>query len=103
MVLLNDNIITYFIVIGTVPVQQQTQQSQQQGQAFTGTQGTWTGNNTLTYTQSMQPPTPDVRSAHAGYCKYHHGLFLYHLVLYWIVSFISIDLTITQVLYNIAL
>lgn len=49
----------------TIPVQQQSQQ----GQAFTGTQGTWTGNNTLTYTQSMQPPTPDLRSPHSGYCK----------------------------------
>ncbi|XP_046996889.1 mothers against decapentaplegic homolog 4 isoform X1 [Schistocerca americana] len=27
-------------------------------QPFTAAQGTWTGNNTLTYTQSMQPPDP---------------------------------------------
>ncbi|XP_021934260.1 mothers against decapentaplegic homolog 4 isoform X3 [Zootermopsis nevadensis] len=38
---------------------------QQQQQPFTGAQGTWTGNNTLTYTQSMQPPDP--RSHHPGY------------------------------------
>lgn len=37
--------------------------SQAQAQA----QGTWTGNNTLTYTQSMQPPDP--RTHHPGYCK----------------------------------
>ncbi|PNF28264.1 Mothers against decapentaplegic-like protein 4 [Cryptotermes secundus] len=38
---------------------------QQQQQPFSGAQGTWTGNNTLTYTQSMQPPDP--RSHHPGY------------------------------------
>jgi len=41
--------------------------SPNQQQPFTGAQGTWTGNNTLTYTQSMQPPDP--RSHHPGYCK----------------------------------
>ncbi|PSN44989.1 Mothers against decapentaplegic 4 [Blattella germanica] len=44
---------------GTSPNQQS------QPQPFTGAQGTWTGNNTLTYTQSMQPPDP--RSHHPGY------------------------------------
>ncbi|CAH0562081.1 unnamed protein product [Brassicogethes aeneus] len=33
-----------------------------QGQTFTGAGGTWTGSNTLTYTQSMQPP--DNRNNH---------------------------------------
>lgn len=33
----------------------------------TGAQGTWKGSNTLTYTQSMQPP--DNRSHHTAYCK----------------------------------
>lgn len=37
-------------------------------QSFTGAQGTWTGNNTLTYTQSMQPPDP--RAHHPGFCKF---------------------------------
>lgn len=32
-----------------------------------GTSGTWTGPNTLTYTQSMQPPDP--RSLTSAYCK----------------------------------
>lgn len=30
-------------------------------------QGTWTGNSTLTYTQTMQPPDP--RNHHPSYCK----------------------------------
>ena len=30
-------------------------------------QGTWTGNSTLTYTQTMQPPDP--RNQHQTYCK----------------------------------
>lgn len=39
------------------------------GQTFTGTgDGTWTRSNTLTYTQSMQPP--DNRNHHTTYCKY---------------------------------
>lgn len=29
-------------------------------------QGTWTGNSTLTYTQTMQPPDP--RNHHPSYC-----------------------------------
>lgn len=37
------------------------------GQSFTGAGGTWTGSNTLTYTQSMQPP--DNRNHHTNYCK----------------------------------
>lgn len=36
------------------------------GQTFTGAQGTWKGSNTLTYTQSMQPP--DNRNHCASYC-----------------------------------
>lgn len=42
----------------------------QQQQNYTpngGVQGTWKGSNTLTYTQSMQPPDP--RSQHNNYCK----------------------------------
>ncbi|XP_068917411.1 mothers against decapentaplegic homolog 4 isoform X2 [Tenebrio molitor] len=35
------------------------------GQSFTGAGGTWTGSNTLTYTQSMQPP--DNRTHHSTY------------------------------------
>ena len=34
-------------------------------------QGTWTGNSTLTYTQTMQPPDP--RSHHPSYCKHNFG------------------------------
>lgn len=37
------------------------------GQAYTGAQGTWKGSNTLTYTQSMQPP--DNRNHCTPYCK----------------------------------
>lgn len=40
-------------------------QQQRQGAG----QGTWTGPNTLIYTQSMQPPPSDVRNHHVGYCK----------------------------------
>lgn len=40
------------------------------GQAFTGAGGTWTGANTLTYTQSMQPP--ENRNHHNNYCKFFH-------------------------------
>ena len=39
-------------------------------QAFTGAGGTWTGSNTLTYTQSMQPP--DNRNHHNSYCKFNN-------------------------------
>lgn len=39
------------------------------GQNFTGAGGTWTGSNTLTYTQSMQPP--DNRNHHNSYCKFY--------------------------------
>lgn len=45
----------------------------QQQQNYTpngGVQGTWKGSNTLTYTQSMQPPDP--RSQHNNYCKNTH-------------------------------
>lgn len=35
-------------------------------QTYTGAGGTWTGSNTLTYTQSMQPP--DSRNHHNTYC-----------------------------------
>lgn len=44
-----------------------TQLAATMGQTFTGAGGTWTGSNTLTYTQSMQPP--DNRNHHATYCK----------------------------------
>lgn len=43
------------------------------GQQFTG--ATWTGSNTLTYTQSMQPP--DNRSHHTAYCKWGYLLFFF--------------------------
>lgn len=37
---------------------------------YTGAGGTWTGSNTLTYTQSMQPP--DNRNHHtSAYCMTH--------------------------------
>ncbi|XP_058821821.1 mothers against decapentaplegic homolog 4 isoform X2 [Topomyia yanbarensis] len=61
--------------------QQQQQQSQQQhassGQAQYGQHqagaATWSGSNTLTYTQSIQPPAPDPRS-HGGHQQYwQHG------------------------------
>lgn len=61
--------------------QQQQQQSQQQHQSSVqGQYGqhqagsvTWSGSNTLTYTQSIQPPAPDPRS-HAGHPQYwQHG------------------------------
>ncbi|KAJ8930027.1 hypothetical protein NQ314_017192 [Rhamnusium bicolor] len=41
-----------------------TQPTPTMGQAFTGAGGTWTGSNTLTYTQSMQPPD---RNHHTAY------------------------------------
>lgn len=44
-----------------------TQPTPTMGQVFTGAGGTWTGSNTLTYTQSMQPP--DNRNHHSAYCK----------------------------------
>lgn len=47
---------------GTSPNAQNFASTQAQGQ------GTWTGNNTLTYTQSMQPPDP--RNHHPGYCEW---------------------------------
>ncbi|CAB3366192.1 mothers against decapentaplegic homolog 4 [Cloeon dipterum] len=43
-------------------------QGASQTAAFPGSQATWTGNNTLTYTQSMQPPqTSEIRSPLPGY------------------------------------
>ncbi|XP_019869484.1 mothers against decapentaplegic homolog 4 isoform X2 [Aethina tumida] len=39
------------------------------GQTFTGAGGTWTGSNTLTYTQSMQPP--EQRVHHNNYWSNH--------------------------------
>lgn len=41
---------------------------QQQQLPNNGGQGTWTGPNTLTYTQTMQPPDPRT-SSHNAYCK----------------------------------
>ncbi|XP_055636815.1 mothers against decapentaplegic homolog 4 isoform X3 [Toxorhynchites rutilus septentrionalis] len=59
--------------------QSQPQQSQQQQQQQSSGQGqynqhqtgaaTWAGSNTLTYTQSIQPPAPDARS-HSGHPQY---------------------------------
>ncbi|KAJ4450800.1 hypothetical protein ANN_02230, partial [Periplaneta americana] len=54
-----------FTNTGTLSSTSPSQQQQPQQQPFTGAQGTWTGNNTLTYTQSMQPPDP--RTHHPGY------------------------------------
>ncbi|KAF5283578.1 hypothetical protein FQA39_LY17280 [Lamprigera yunnana] len=42
------------------------------GQNYSGAQGTWTGSNTLTYTQSMQPP--DNRAHHAPYWSHNNQL-----------------------------
>jgi hypothetical protein len=49
---------------------QSTQSFTQQQQCIGGTQAPWTarGSNTLTYTQSMQPP--DVRAINQPYCKF---------------------------------
>lgn len=53
---------------GNGQIQSYSQQQQQQQQPpHNGGQGTWTGSNTLTYTQSMQPP--DSRTSHNAYCK----------------------------------
>ncbi|XP_018565764.1 mothers against decapentaplegic homolog 4 isoform X2 [Anoplophora glabripennis] len=46
-----------------------TQPTPTMGQAFTGAGGTWTGSNTLTYTQSMQPP--DNRNHHTAYWNHN--------------------------------
>lgn len=40
----------------------------QQGTPRNGAQGTWSGQHTLTYTQTMLPPDP--RNSHTNYCKY---------------------------------
>lgn len=53
-------------VTGNGQLQNYSQQQQQQ-QSHNGGQGTWAGPNTLTYTQSMQPP--DSRTSHNAYCK----------------------------------
>lgn len=42
-------------------------QQQQPPQPSNGSQGTWTGQNTLSYTQSIQPSDP--RASHNSYCK----------------------------------
>lgn len=55
--------------------QQQQQQPSSQGQYTQHQAGaaTWSGTNTLTYTQSIQPPAPDPRS-HSGHQQYwQHG------------------------------
>ncbi|XP_053692961.1 mothers against decapentaplegic homolog 4 isoform X3 [Sabethes cyaneus] len=55
--------------------QQQQHQSSVQGQYGQHQAGsvTWSGSNTLTYTQSIQPPAPDPRS-HTGHSQYwQHG------------------------------
>lgn len=43
------------------------QQQQPPAPSHNGAQGTWSGPNTLTYTQTMLPPDP--RSSHNNYCK----------------------------------
>lgn len=58
----------YVTVSNNQPNQLQQQQQQTYSQPPNGSaQGTWKGSNTLTYTQSMQPPDP--RSQHSAYCK----------------------------------
>lgn len=47
-------------------LQSYTQQQQQQPPPGPSNGGTWTGPNTLTYTQSMQPPG----TTHANYCEW---------------------------------
>ncbi|GJQ67753.1 putative mothers against decapentaplegic homolog [Trypoxylus dichotomus] len=42
------------------------------GQTFTGADGTWTRSNTLTYTQSMQPP--DNRNHHTTYWSHNNDV-----------------------------
>lgn len=66
----------------------------QQQQNYTpngGVQGTWKGSNTLTYTQSMQPPDP--RSQHNNYCKKytsnHHARLHQLTVEYFLFVFVS--------------
>lgn len=67
-----------FVNIGGNNQQTNVQDVQQQGYAQQpqngGVHGTWTGANTLTYTQSMQPP--DTRNQHNPYCKYAMPIFL---------------------------
>lgn len=54
-------------VTGNGQLQNYTTQQQQQQPPSNSAQGTWTGQNTLSYTQSIQPPDP--RSSHNSYCK----------------------------------
>ncbi|XP_031336029.1 mothers against decapentaplegic homolog 4-like isoform X2 [Photinus pyralis] len=49
-----------------------TQPTASIGQSYTGAQGMWTGSNTLTYTQSMQPP--DNRSHSSPYWNHNNQL-----------------------------
>nr|CAH7740205.1 unnamed protein product [Callosobruchus chinensis] len=56
---------------GVAPTNNGTQPTPTMGQAFTGAGGTWTGSNTLTYTQSMQPP--DSRNHHATYWNHNNS------------------------------
>lgn len=57
------------------PPQQQSQQSSGQGQYGQHQTGaaTWSGANTLTYTQSIQPPAPDPRSQGGHQQYWQHG------------------------------
>lgn len=41
---------------------------QPQGQPHNGAQGTWSGQHTLAYTQTMMPPDP--RNSQANFCKF---------------------------------
>lgn len=49
-------------------------------------QGTWTGNSTLTYTQTMQPPDP--RNQHQTYCKYLQKKMMMTLLFIKFVSYL---------------
>ncbi|XP_063929563.1 mothers against decapentaplegic homolog 4 isoform X2 [Zophobas morio] len=60
-----NNNATTSTVVNNTNNQINTQPAATIGQSFTGAGGTWTGSNTLTYTQSMQPP--DNRSHHTSY------------------------------------
>lgn len=58
--------------INNANAQQTAQSFPQQQQCIGGAQAAWTarGSNTLTYTQSMQPP--DARAVNQNYCEFHN-------------------------------
>lgn len=64
----------------------QSTQSFAQQQCIGGAQAAWTarGSNTLTYTQSMQPP--DARSINQQYCKIFKSTSLHHIVTDYLID-----------------